>query len=521
VIAFKKKIILLPLSSSFLLWCSFPGGGGLWPLLFIALVPLLHTVRRGSVKDAVLAGFLCGFLHFIVLLYWIIIVLGKYGGLPWFISLLALLALALYMTFYLLLFVVAAKYIIPSFSAGWVVWLLPTLWVGLDWLRGILFTGLPWMDLGYAFYRVPLLIQIADLVGHHGLTFLAVFFNVFVLLLCSGNKKNGSRSILLISALVLFTGIGLYSTLRLRNLDKKMAGAQHVVVGIVQGNIEQDRKWSPAQKKATVTEYLAATESLSAQKKPDFVVWPETALPFFPPVSPYMFALRQGLKKENIALLTGAPWYEIIGGKNRKIRSYNSALLLRPDGRLAGKYYKNHLVPFGEYVPLKRFLSFLGPLVESVGDFSPGRVETPLVWEDAKIGVLICFESVFPELTRSWVKAGANILVNLTNDAWYGKSSAPYQSLAMAVFRAVESRRSLVRSANTGISVFVDPSGRIFARSRLFTVWSKAREMVLSGEVTFWVQYGYLFGPICFFIGILAGCLAIFRGGGRRLALKL
>ncbi|OGR18618.1 MAG: apolipoprotein N-acyltransferase, partial [Desulfobacterales bacterium GWB2_56_26] len=276
--------------------------------------------------------------------------------------------------------------------------------------------------------------------------------------------------------------------------------AVRMKVGIVQGNIDQSLKWSPSQQQITVDTYLALSASLMrAASPPDLVIWPETALPFFP-TNEQMGPLKMAVKSGNMALLTGAPWYEIIDRQNKKVKYYNSAFLLSPDGGFAGKYFKTHLVPFGEYVPMKKLLPFLAPLVEAVGDFSFGTIAKPLVWHEAKAGILICFESVFPELSRQWVQAGANILVNLTNDAWYGKSSAPQHSLAMAVLRAVEARRSLIRSANTGISAFVNPAGGIDDRSGLFEPWAAARDAVLMTDITIWVRFGHLFAPFCLII---------------------
>jgi len=512
-----KKAILFSLLSAFLLWLSFPGGGEFWPLLFVALVPLLFAVQAKTQKRAALYGVSCGLVHFILLLYWIVIVLGKYGGLPWFIAVPALLLLAFCMSVYLGCFALFARYLLLSCSPVVCLWLLPSLWVGLDWLRGILFTGFPWMDLGYALYRVPLLIQVADLFGHHGVTFILIFSNVFVVVLFGREKSFFPKAVVLLSALLLVGGVATYSTLRLKTFDTLAVKKEmpRIVVGVVQGNIDQSKKWSSFRQQATVNKYLAQTEKLFGSRKPDFVIWPETALPFFPHSNPLMAELRQFTAAHNSALLTGAPWYEIVDRKEKKVKYYNSAFFLKPDGQFGGKYFKSHLVPFGEYVPLKKFLPFLAPLVEAVGDFSPGKIESPLLWGQAKAGILICFESVFPELSRKWVLAGANILVNLTNDAWYGKSSAPYHSLAMAVFRAVEARRSLVRSANTGISAFIEPSGRIKEQSGLFEPWSMAKEVVLLENRTFWVRYGYLFAPICLIIGLCGTSLTWFRNTQR------
>jgi apolipoprotein N-acyltransferase len=289
------------------------------------------------------------------------------------------------------------------------------------------------------------------------------------------------------------------------------SNAFRVSVGVVQGNVDQSVKWSPSQQQKTVETYLSQTKSLFVVGRPSFVVWPETALPFYPPSNTHMQPLKELVATNDFALLTGAPWYEIIDREARKVNFFNSALLLQPDGQFGGKYYKIHLVPFGEYIPLKEFLPFLAPLVEAVGDFSFGKIEQPLSWQEAKVGVLICFESVFPELSRKWVVAGANILVNLTNDAWYGKSSAPHQSLAMSVLRAVETRRSLVRSANTGISAFVTPAGTIARQSELFVPWAAATEVVLLEQLTIWARYGYLFAPLCLAIGIIGGLTAGMR----------
>jgi apolipoprotein N-acyltransferase len=510
VALFRSNALYLSILTSLLLWLSFPGGGGVWPLLFVALVPLLIVLRGAKLRMAAFCGLSCGLVHFILLLYWIVIVLGKYGGLAWFISLQALLLLALYMSLFLALFAMLARYILLTFPAAVSLWLLPALWVGIDWFRGVFLTGFPWMDLGYALYQVPLLVQIADLVGHHGVTFLVVFVNTTLMLIVTRKHSVPGYLFILVPALCLLIGVGIYSKNRFENVQQAMSapGASRMSVGIVQGNVDQSVKWSPSQQQGTVETYLSLTESLFAGGQPSLVVWPETALPFYPPSNNHMQPLKELVATNDFALLTGAPWYEIIDREARKVKFFNSALLLNPDGQFIGKYYKTHLVPFGEYVPLKKYLPFLAPLVEAVGDFSFGKIEQPLSWQSSRIGVLICFESVFPELSRKWVLAGANVLVNLTNDAWYGKSSAPYQSLAMSVLRAVETRRSLIRSANTGISAFVTPAGTIVKQSELFVPWAAATEMVLFEQLTVWARYGYLFAPLCLALGLLGGLTA-------------
>jgi apolipoprotein N-acyltransferase len=173
---------------------------------------------------------------------------------------------------------------------------------------------------------------------------------------------------------------------------------------------------------------------------------------------------------------------------------FNRAYLASPDAQILGSYDKVHLVPFGEYVPLKRFLPFVQRLVAAAGDFLPGDSQAPLKFPKASAGVLICFESIFPELGRAMTANGAALLVNLTNDAWYGMSSAPYQHFSMAVFRAVENRRPVIRAANTGISAFILPNGRILEQSGLFTETLLTREIPLPYPgLTLYTRYGDFF----------------------------
>ena len=184
---------------------------------------------------------------------------------------------------------------------------------------------------------------------------------------------------------------------------------------------------------------------------------------------------------------------------------YNSAYLLGPSGEVLGKYDKVHLVPYGEYVPLRRFFPFLGKLVEAVGDFESGKQGQVLSFNTEKLGVLICFEAIFPELARAAVRNGAQLLVNITNDAWFGTSSAPYQHLSMAVFRSVENHRAMVRAANTGISAFIDPAGRLLDKTPLFQEAVQTHSLPLMREQTLYARHGDLFA-----IGCILLCIAIY-----------
>jgi apolipoprotein N-acyltransferase len=240
--------------------------------------------------------------------------------------------------------------------------------------------------------------------------------------------------------------------------------------------------------------YERLTRSVTSFK-PELVIWPESATPFFfQNEAAYAERVRILARELSTALLFGSPAFKKDFGD---IRYLNSAFLLTPAGELAGRSDKIHLVPFGEYVPLKRILPFVNKLVEGIGDFAPGELAKPLDIGSTKIGVLVCYEGIFPELSRAYVNAGARVLVNISNDAWYKRSSAPYQHLSMTVFRAIENRVPLVRATNTGISAIIDSKGHFNGMTTLFN------EAALTGEVrpgtggTFYDRFGDLFAWIC------------------------
>lgn len=500
-----------------LLWLALLPNGHGWPLLGVACVPLLCHIFSASVRQTVVTGILVGLGHFSVQLYWIVFVLGHYGGLPLYLSLPALLLLSLYMASYVVLFVLLARFFVGRFSAHLSLWLLPTTWVALDFLRSFVLTGFPWMDLGYGLAGVPFLCQSADLVGHYGLTYLIVLLNCCLALAL--HKRNEGRQVLRLAApvVILFTLVALYSGWRWQQIKETLLRADSLVVAVVQGNVDQGQKWSPSRRGTTVSGYVSQSRKLFAESEgaPDLLVWPETALPFYPMQHPLLAPIKRLVREEGVMLLTGAPWYERGVPPSLKIRFFNSSLFFDTTGTIVARTSKSHLVPFGEYVPLKRFLPFIAPLVETVADFSPGVIRNPPSCQTARIGVLVCFESIFGEISRKWVDQGANLLVNMTNDAWYGVSSAPYQTLAMTRLRAVETRRSVVRSANTGFSGFIDPLGQVMQRSPLFVPWAALGEVKIMEERTPFVRGGYLFAPLCLVLTGLALVVAAARRTNR------
>ena len=511
--------LLLAVLSGILLFLASPGTFSFAPCAWVALVPLFLAIQQASSpRKAAFIGLVCGAVYYISLLYWIVIVLGTYGYLHWSISTLALLLLSLYMSCYLALFAYGLKWTLPVFPP---VFSAPLLWVALDLVRGRLFTGFPWMDLAYTQYRFSHVIQIADIFGHYGVTFLIVMVNGLVsYLLFQFLKKKALNSkpatqnshmvffAYLLSAALLIIGSFTYGMFRIEHVSRLTTEAATASLAVVQGNIDQDRKWKPGMQMKTIDSYIHLSERALKKGEIDLIIWPETALPFFPLESPFASELTQRLILPNrIELLTGAPHRHQVG-ENSSPRYYNRALLFSAAGAITGAYDKLHLVPFGEYIPFRRFLPFAAPVVETMADFSPGASAAPISCQTAQIGVLICFESIFPELARHQVEQGADLLVNITNDAWFGRSSAPWQHLSMAVFRAVETRRSLARAANTGISAFIDPLGRLTRTSPLFVPCFLTEDLPILTGTTFYVTAGHHFASLCLLL-LIPGAMIV------------
>jgi len=481
---------LLAILSGVLLTLSFSPNGYFSVAAWFAMIPLLMGVQQASPSNAFRLGLISGLSHYLTLIYWIVVVLEHYGNLHLLVAVFSLVLLSLYLSLYTAVFSLLASRLADSWRYPF---MLACYWVALEYLKAHLLTGFPWCLIGYSPYEHLPVIQMADLFGVYGISFLIVLVNGLLFgmrrhrPLGVGNSLKWEIPVIVL----LLAGAWTYGHYRLTTIRSEGQGGRSVDVAVVQANIDQSVKWDPAYQEKTIDTYHRLTRS-AASSHPELVVWPETALPFFfQEHSKLSLGVRSLADQSNAALVFGSPAYERDG---RTVRYHNRAYLVGPDGRDILYYDKNHLVPFGEYVPLKKYLPFIRRLVEAAGDFAPGKGLTPLQKGNLSLGVLICFEAIFPELARAFVEDGANILVNLTNDAWFGRTSAPHQHLRMSVFRAIETRRPLIRAANTGFSVIVEPTGAIRARSQLF------EECVLTGSVpiqalpmTFYTRFGDFF----------------------------
>lgn len=440
-----------------LLALSFPKFGHP-AVAFIALVPLLVALRGASPRGGFLLGLLAGFIHYAGTVYWTGATVSTFGGLPVFVAVIVAGLLALYMAAYIAVFGAITALLIRRFRFSGL-WLAPAVWVTMEYLRGILIGGFPWIPLGNTMVTFLPIAQFASVAGVQGLSLLVATFNVgfAVAAVASGRRRaiGAAVSILLIAAVSVWGG--------LRLAANTLTQGTPIKVGLIQGNIAQTDKWNPDRAGMILERYLQLSQQ-AVNQGARFLIWPESSTPFYFEEDAAGGMVRGLARTLGVPLLLGSD--EIEDGNPPK--HYNAAFMLDTHGATAAVYRKIHLVPFGEYVPFQRLLFFVGPLVEAVSAFSRGERVTMLPVEGHMVSTAICYEVTYPALQREAVRQGSEMLTTITNDAWYGDSSAAYQHFDMAVMRAIEQGRYLVRSANTGISGIVDPYGRVLIRTNLF-----------------------------------------------------
>lgn len=439
--------MLLSVFSALLLVLSFPNFN-LNYLVFIGFLPLFFAIEKKNLREAFFISYICGFLFYLGVLYWL-----------YHVTVTGLIVLCLYLALYFgILGVVFNQFVFHSLFFGYI--FIPLVWVLLEMAQSRFLTGFGWALLGYSQYRNLPLIQIADFSGVYGVSFAIMMLNITIYRMI---KKSFYEAIVagIILALMLS-----YGTLRLAQKEK----GEGVKISVVQGNIPQELKWNPDESEVILNKYVRLTK-VAAQNDPDLIVWPETAFPGF-------FFIDKDMTREVLKLTKETKIPLLFGANTEKgLKSFNSAVLLSPENNSLSKYDKIHLVPFGEYVPFSDKIPFLHNLVlGELGEFTAGKefkvfsIQPRLSRAKSggtsslnpKFATLICFEDIFPVLARQFVRNGAQFLVVITNDAWYGKSGAPYQHTACSVFRAIENRVPVVRCANTGYSCFIDSKGKIY-----------------------------------------------------------
>jgi apolipoprotein N-acyltransferase len=482
----------LAAASGLALSASFPSLD-LEPLAFVALVPLFVAVRGLPPRPAFFLGWLTGLGFFLATCYWVVYTIGNYTALPMPVAAGVLVLMCAVLACYLGAFAAGVSWMAAR-RLAWV-WLAPALWVVLEWARGWFFIGFPWAILGTSQYRYLDLVQVAEVTGVYGISALIVFFNAVVAAVLQARGPAVRRLVLpLLVLTALIAGLPAAGRWRRAFLaDTPPAGT--LKVAVAQGNVDQARKWDPAFQGETLRRYRELTDAAAATR-PDLVVWPETATPFFfQEPSELREQVIDAARENGVHLLFGTPGFQ--QDARGTLRERNRAYLLSPSGRELGRYDKMELVPFGEYVPYQKVLFFVSQVVEAVGAMEAGTEATVFALPRGRFGVLVCYEGIFPPVGRTMVESGADFLVNVTNDAWYGPTSAPAQHLAQGVFRAIENRVPIVRAANTGISALIAADGRIAWQGPLDEMLWHVGEIAWPGVRTVYTRVGDAFVWAC------------------------
>ena len=513
--------IILSLLTAFLISLSFPPFKFGF-LAYGALVPFFYLLEEKSLKESFRWGYIAGLFISIATIYWIT-----------FVTIPGALATILIHPLYYSLYAMIHTFLRQRGDEKFV-FAIPFIWTGIEYLKSLGELGFPWITLGYTQTHYLSLIQYASYTGVFGISFWVVLINVLVYLMLKNLEKPKKVIILLVSTTILFMLPWLYGKHVLPEDDEFQEGVE---VALLQGNIDPYLKWDKRKVELSFDKYEKLSR-LAARKIPDLIVWPETATPTYLLHDYSKLTRVKNLVEElDIPLITGTPDYTSFGRNERK--TYNSVVLIKPNNSNIPKYSKMQLVPVAERVPYEDKIPILKEFIQSLkigeGNFSPGEeivlfeipfkrihVAESTFYEpngsgnDSKndkvvsFATIICFESIFPDLVQKFVKNGAKFLVVITNDAWVGRDYFPwwlnaglFQHAQMSVFRAIENRISIARCANTGVSMFINPFGRIQSTSSIFKEEFLVSNIPLRREITFFTKYGNVFTQIVSFIGLI------------------
>jgi apolipoprotein N-acyltransferase len=414
-------------------------------------------------------GLITGAVYFAGTLYWLVETMTTFGGLATPLAVFAAGLLVAYLSLFPAAFAVIVGRLREAMGTTAAVLFAPPAWVATELGRQYIWDGFPWELLGYSQVTVLPVVQLASIVGVYGLSGLLALTAAAAALIAIGR---GWLPWAVAAAVGLLVGASaVWGNGRLGR-SALLSEGETVRVAVLQGNIAQEDKWNPALRDEITLRYIAMTRQ-ALGRGATFVIWPESSTPFhFEDDLVQGGAIRRLAREASATLLIGSDQVEPIravdGNASPSERYYNAAFLVKPDGTIGAVYRKMHLVPFGEYVPLQRLLFFVGPIVEAVSAFTPGDAPVLLPVGQHLVSTAICYEVIYGSLMRRFVLDGSELLTTITNDAWYGRSSAAYQHWDQAAMRAVENGRYLARAANTGISGFIDPYGRAIQKSELF-----------------------------------------------------
>ncbi len=478
---------------------------------WVALIPFFISLRQARPKTGALLGFVFGFTHLGGILYWIAFLEeAKYlSGLAWFV-------LVFYLSLYFMLFGWGYCYLTSRLKISGV-WIAPFLWVALEYIRGSRpWGGFNWGEIGYCQAPYPSILVFTSFAGVYGLTFLMVWFNAYLAGLVNSARNTplsletvfpdskGPELKKILLPLGVLLGLLIFGTFIIKTTLIKKVGT----VALLQPSIDQSVKWSKSNEEKTYQK-IGALVKQANRARPDLYIWPETGAPAYLLSSPIALGRVVSIVRQSKAShLVGC--LDTQRGKDKAIRFYNAAVQFNSAGRSEGVYHKRHLVPFGEFVPFQKYLTFLGPVVGDLGNFDFGLEYQKFKTVGFSYTPMICYEVIFPGDVQKAFKTGADALVNISNDAWYGRTASAYQHVMMAVVRAAEERKPLLRAANTGISLATDPFGRILNSTQLFD------EKVLLADVmsassgpTLYSRFGNWLPWFCWLMVVFFGWMAI------------
>lgn len=500
---------LMPVLTGFLLIISFPRFNQPW-LAWVAFIPLIaFMVHVRTPARAFWGGYVAGGIELFALLVWMPAVLGRYGGLSdW-------LAWTGYVLLILLLacFTGAACFVTKRLTHwGGTAFLLlfPAVWILIEYIQTkIPFGGFPWLLAGYSQSDWLTLIQVADITGVYGISFLVTGFSTAVVWAARHKGRNFQAWWPALTAVGLFSACLLYGS---ASLDRWSGLQEDSTAAMLQGDLSADESSAVLAEK-----YQAGYQRMADSLQPssvDLLILPESPTPVM-----YERDARYRAVYESLAarFTYGMIFNNIRSEKTGDgLKYFNSAYYLNGKGALSGVYDKIHLVPFGEYVPLKDIFVFLRTITQDVGEFQPGREGNTFRLGRHPVNATVCFEAIFPDLVREFVRGGSRLIVNLTNDRWYGNSSAPFQHFSIARWRAIENRRYLLRAANSGISAVVEPTGRVQTATGILRQAVCQGRFAFISQQTFYTRYGDMFVFLCAIIVLGFTVLALMRERKKR-----
>ncbi len=458
--------------------------------IYFALVPLLFALEGKGLSDAFKIGYLFGLVSNSLLLFWI-----GWATVPGAVAALVLLCLyTAFLTWFYAL--IHRKWGTSS------LFFLPFLWVAMEYVRSLTEISFPWLNLAYTQTYYLKLIQYASFTGNYAVSFWIVCLNLTIYLIIKYKRKI-VLAVTIFAALIILPYIHGWHEFRVLGSAMSEKTEQGCVrIALLQGSIEPKVKWDQRFLDYNIRTFIDMSKE-AAKEDLDLILWPETAAPcYLASESFYMDEVQATSDLLNTPLLVGTNDYEF--NEEGRILYYNSAFLFKPKGGYPQIYNKIHLVPFSEKIPYDEKLRISDKVQLGQSDFSSGRDLTIFQIPKGRFATLICFESVYPDLVRDFVREGTVFLVNITNDGWFGKTHGPFQHAQIAVFRAIENRISIARCANTGVSMFIDPLGRVKKATKIYIRTTAIDQIPSKLKDTFYTRHGDWFAQGCFLVGLFA-----------------